>query len=158
MGQGFGVKCNKCGYGFDACLGIGMLFPVVYEENVKKMKSGELGSEAKEFFEKYPNGVINSEQVVAKCKDCGNYDVVDDLTMYMPKEGVNVPDEVGYIFEEDIKDSYVKYMDYPHKCSKCGGSSKVYKSFEKKASKGELKCPKCDGMMGINVERLIMWD
>lgn len=24
--------------------------------------------------------------------------------------------------------------------------------------KGELKCPKCDGMMGINFERLIMWD
>jgi len=158
MGQGIGVTCKKCGYEFDACFGIGMLFPHVYQENVKNMKSGEMGPEAKEFFEKYPNGVINCEQVVAKCKDCGNYDVVDDLTMYRPKDGVKVPDEVDYIFEDEIKENYVKYMEYPHKCSECGGSSKIYKSFEKKAQKGELKCPKCDGFMGMEPCRIIMWD
>lgn len=158
MGQEFEVRCNKCGYVFEACLGIGMTFPAVYEENVKRMKCGKLGLEAKAFFEQYLNGVINSEQVVARCKECGNYDVVDDLTMYIPKENANIPDEVGYVFAEDIKESYVKYMDYPHKCSECGGSSKVYKSFEKKAYNGTLKCPKCDGMMGLNLEQLMMWD
>lgn len=158
MGQGLSVKCNKCGYDFDAWLGIGMLFPNLYKENVKKMKRGEFGTEAKIFFEKYPNGVINSEQAVSKCTKCGNYDVVDDFTMYMPKDGVTVPDEVAYILAEEIKESYVKYMDYPHKCSKCGGRSKVYKSFEKKAYKGELKCPKCDGFMMINPAQMIMWD
>lgn len=164
MGQGFGVKCKKCGYGFDACLGFGMLFPDVYQENVKKMKSGELGEEAKKFFDEHPNGVINSEQVVAKCRNCGNYDVVDDLTMYVPKAGVMPLTEeqikdIGYFVESDIKKSYVKFMDYPHKCSQCGGKSKVYKSFIKKAMKAELKCPKCEGAMGLDPERMIiMWD
>lgn len=158
MGQGISVKCNKCGYSFDACTGVGMLFPSVYQENVEKMKRGELGQEGKEFFEKYPNGVINSEQAVAKCRKCGNYDIVDDLTMYKPKEGVKVPDEVAYIFEDDIKEAYEKYMDYPHVCSKCGGHTKVYKSFAKKAMKGELSCPKCDGFMMMDFSQMVMWD
>ena len=158
MGSGYTVKCNKCGYSFQASLGCGRLFPTVYQENVEKMKKGELGPEAKEFFEKYPKGVINSERVIAKCKSCGNYDEVYDLTMYIPKDDDNVPNEVDFIWSNDIKKSYVKYMEYPHKCSRCGKKSKVYKSFDRKAFNGELKCPHCDGMMGVELGSMLMWD
>jgi len=160
MGDGLFVKCSTCGFDFGVSLGAGMSFPTVYQENVKNMKRGKLGEEAKQFFQKYPNGVINSESCVAKCKECGNYDQVDALTMYMPKEGKeNLPADIGYIFADDINKSYTKYMDYPHKCSKCGGSSKVYKSFVKNAENGKLKCPKCKGLMGIDFDNWgFMWD
>lgn len=42
--------------------------------------------------------------------------------------------------------------------SKCGGHTKVYKSFAKKAMRGELSCPKCDGFMMMDFSQMIMWD
>ncbi len=159
MGEGFGVKCNKCGYKFDAVLGFGMLFPVVYEENVKKMKAGELGPVGKKFFEDYPMGAIDSEQVVAKCSSCGNYEIVDDLSMYIPHKGKeHLVEKYGCVTSHELKINYKKYMDYPHKCTKCGADSIVYKNFETDVSNGVAKCPKCDGYMGMDPERIILWD
>lgn len=34
MGQGYECKCNKCGYSFGANLGVGFLFPMVYQKTV----------------------------------------------------------------------------------------------------------------------------
>ena len=90
---------------------------------------------------------------------CGNYDTVDDLTMYVPIEGKeHLTEEFGCLMEQDLKGNFKKYMDYPHKSSACGGSSKVYKKFEKEAGKGVLKCPKCDGYMEKLLESRILWD
>jgi len=158
MGHGYTVKCNKCGYEFCGYLGVGMLFPVVYQENIDKMKNGDLGPEAKIFFDKYPNGVIDSEKAVTKCKICGTYDSVYDFTMYKPKDDTAELEKVSYKMMDDIKKSYIKCMEFPHRCTKCGGRSKVYKSFVRKAEKSELKCPKCDGMMGIKPGYMLMWD
>ena len=159
MGDGFGVKCGKCGYEFDAFLGIGMLALTEHEKYVKKMKAGKLGPEGKKFFEDYPTGVVNTEHAIAKCSSCGNYDDVYDLTMYIPyKNKEHLADKYGCIMESDIRGNYKKYMDYPHKCSACGGSSRVLKEFEKEASEGVLKCPKCDGYMKKILESYILWD
>ena len=46
----FYCKCEKCGYGFEADLGFGFLYPVAYCEAVTKMKEGNLGEQGKEFF------------------------------------------------------------------------------------------------------------
>ena len=110
MGSGFGIICKHCNYEFRPYLGVGRLFPAVYNENVNRMKKGELGPEAKQFFIDHPDGVINSESVVAKCRRCGNYDEVDNLTMYIPKEGEEMPDVSDGIYENDIPEFYEKFM------------------------------------------------
>ena len=51
MGEIARYKCEKCGYRFSASLGLGRGFPHVYADTVAKMKSSELGKEAKRFFD-----------------------------------------------------------------------------------------------------------
>ncbi|MBQ3397640.1 MAG: hypothetical protein IJG51_01995 [Synergistaceae bacterium] len=51
MGEVVGYKCEKCGYRFDAYLGMCFGFLRIYNETVAKMKNGELGEEAKRFFD-----------------------------------------------------------------------------------------------------------
>lgn len=157
MGMGYNAKCTECGYEFGVLLGCGFTYPSVYSENIEKMKKGELGKEAKEFFEKYPGGVINSENAVSKCTVCGNYDEVYDLTMYKPKKGLDLPENVDFIMVNEMKGKYIKHMSYPHKCSKCGSDSKIYNKFEKDLMNGLLKCPKCSGDM-MDDPWDILWD
>ena len=62
--------------------------------------------------------------------------------------------EVAMSFNDDyVGDSFLKkyynvYMNYPHKCKKCGGSMHV--------PDGNLKCPKCKE----NLEEIesMLWD
>ena len=86
MGSGLVMRCPKCGYEFSRMEGIGMLFPMAYEETVQKAKVGELGEELKLFFEKNPHGALNVEQVTLCCDQCGALSNNMDLTMYIPKD------------------------------------------------------------------------
>ena len=66
----FYCKCEKCGYGFEADLGFGFLYPVAYCEAVTKMKEGNLGEQGKEFFEAFPDVF---EQYNHRCTSCNGY-------------------------------------------------------------------------------------
>lgn len=167
MGEAYGGICKKCGYSFTASLGVGFLFPVVYQDTVQKMKNGELGEFAKKFFEEHPDGAVDCENVVIKCKKCGSFDCAQDLSMYIPikereeKTGewaVAVPAEgIDYVIGDDFDKYYEKYADYPHVCSECDGEAEVVKDFEKIFNSGKMKCPKCGGKFGFD-GTIIMWD
>lgn len=43
MGEAYGGICKKCGYSFTASLGVGFLFPIVYQDTVQKMKCPKCG-------------------------------------------------------------------------------------------------------------------
>ena len=70
MGCGLEYKCS-CGYSFTPHLGVGFLFPQVYEEFVEMGKKGNLGPELQEFLTRHPEGAINAGNVVVKCQSCG---------------------------------------------------------------------------------------
>lgn len=38
MGSGFKIRCKKCDFNFTAYLGVGMLFPSVYQNTVSEIK------------------------------------------------------------------------------------------------------------------------
>jgi len=152
MGSGLVMRCPKCGYEFSRMEGIGMLFPMAYEETVQKAKVGELGEELKLFFEKNPHGALNVEQVTLCCDQCGELSIDKDLTMYISKNSKDphVSDNDKYIFEEELKRDYLEVMKYPHKCGKCGGDMHRVNSDE------ILKCPECK----VKMEEVtkICWD
>ena len=50
MGSGKQYKCNKCGYEFTSCEGVGFMFPQVYEDTIKSAKQGTLGEEMQDFL------------------------------------------------------------------------------------------------------------
>lgn len=169
MGQGYGCACKKCGYNLYANLGVGFLFPKVYQETVAAMKKGEYGAQGKIFFEEHPDGAIACDTVVARCTDCGEYLEVPDLTMYVPKKDYNPSENkpkgrwsVAFPFEgadyvswSDLEEHYDFFEKYNHKCSGCCGTAEII-DFEKELNSGNLACAKCDGK--LEVTDLIMWD
>lgn len=87
MGIELTCVCEKCGYEFEADVGVGFLYPKVYVETIDAMKEGRFGQQGKEFLEAFPNGAISCENIVVQCNDCKKLMVVPELSLYVPKEG-----------------------------------------------------------------------
>ena len=161
MGTGYTYRCKTCGHSFSAYLGVGFLYPRLYQDVMTSARKGNLGKQAKRFLEENPYGAIDPKTVIAQCEDCGNYDAVMDLSMYVPKEGQpprihkgnwtisDFDPEAEYVFEFDEYD--LKEL-YEHRCTLCKGRLHILKEQEPEL----LKCPKCGDDMII--EDVVMWD
>ena len=87
MGQGNTYHCARCDYSFEAYLGVGMAFPMVYRETVEKAKLGKLGRTLQRFLQDHPDGAIDCENHVILCSRCGQLKCGPGLDMYVPKKG-----------------------------------------------------------------------
>ena len=84
VGRMYSFYCQKCKIRIEAKFGIGMMFPTVYRNTVLKAKNGEIGEEIQKFFTENPNGAIDVSYVFGVCSECGQYEKILDLTMYVP--------------------------------------------------------------------------
>ncbi len=162
MGSGYKMICPKCGFDFYSSTGVGMMFPRVYAETVRKAKNGELGKEIQAFFMEHPDGAINAESVSLCCEKCGHLTNGRDLTMYVPKAGkpnklehrsgstAKPSDAERYKSRFELEDYYVEYKKYSHKCDKCGGSMRIMEEGE------EFVCPECKVPLERGLQ--IVWD
>ena len=159
MGNGYLIKCTKCNYMFKAMLGIGMMYPMVYNETVADIRDGKYGEEYKKFFEKHNNATVNCEAKVAVCAECGKLETVMDLSLYLPKDD----EEMVYIYDDymtpnQLKRNFKKCMTYNHQCSSCGGKMKNINLLSR-LEKGTLKCPDCGEKLEMDEDSLFMlWD
>ena len=156
MGMAYGFECKKCKYKFSVSMGIGFMFPVVYQKTIKDVKAGEYGELGKMFFEMYPEGTMDVEETAFRCKDCGKYMSAPRLSMHIPKEGYQHEKPTGiwsvsmpwkgadYISHMEIEEYYDCIGEYDHKCE-CGGDFEVvpHKFF----AEDEVVCPKCKNEM-----------
>lgn len=115
------------------------------------MIKGEFGSQAKEFFEKYPDGTVDCENVVVSCKRCKKYSAVPRLFLYKPKPSYKGKKRVSW----DLDTYYDLGEKYIHTCD-CGEVLEIIENVEEKAVSGDLPCLKCGGIMTLN--NIIMWD
>ena len=152
MGNGKAFKCKACGERFNAMTGIGMLFPTVYKDTVKNIRSGKYGEDWKKFFEEHPNGVVNCEKELLICEECGVPKNEMNLSLYLPKEGAE--DLPKLPFGDDLDEKYTLYMKYPHTCDKCGGACNIVNASKIK----RVACPKCGGVMEEDMDGIILWD
>lgn len=162
MGRGYTYKCQKCGYTFTAFLGVGFMYPMLYQDTMNAARAGELGEQAMRFLEDNPDGAINPETVIAWCEKCGQYETVSELGMYVPKDkllhivnkgnwSVAVPcDDIEYV--SDFETDYVLKEKYDHRCSACGGKMRILTEEETE----KLVCPECGADMIAQSD--IMWD
>ncbi len=165
MGSGFGYICPKCGFEFEAEIGIGFMFPIVYAEAVQKAKYGKLGEEIQNFFKEHKDGAIDAEYVVLCCEDCSHLTTDMDLTMYIPKEkkpeklehgrwAVAAPFEgADYVTWFDLEEYYTKFAEYPHKCDRCGGKMKILHEEDDM----NILCPECGAPLEQS-DKIVMWD
>ena len=61
MGQGYSLCCKKCGYNINVNLGVGFMFPRVYEETLENAKAGKLGRNVQQFLKDHPDGALDCD-------------------------------------------------------------------------------------------------
>ena len=123
-----------------------MMFPKVYRDTVLKAKNGELGEEIQKFFIENLNGAIDISNVLGICSECGQYEKILDLTMYIPKKNIELP-EKDYHYYMELEQYYEVFREYPHKCKKCSGNLKIVLHDESKKYKKNILCPNCKKYM-----------
>ena len=154
MGNGFGIKCKKCGYHYVAMDGIGYMFPVEYSDTVKDIREGKYGDEYKMFFEKHKDAAVNCGNETAVCTKCGHLDSVMNLSLYLPKDGNNSD---GCVMPRVLEEDFDKCLEYDHTCSECGGKMLII-SPEDEIRNGALKCPICGEILIEDKDVKIIWD
>lgn len=176
-GEKMGIEltciCEKCGYEFEADVGVGFLYPKVYVETIDAMKEGRFGQQGKEFLEAFPNGAISCENIVVQCNDCKKLMVVPELSLYVPKEGYDFTksnrkkrwssgfsgNDYEYVSPIELNDHYQLFEEYDHRCLYCNGHTSVVPGFTECMDKSidkRVSCPECGSMIEINFTGI--WD
>ena len=160
MGTGRTYKCDKCGYTFSGLFGVGMAFPIAYQEAEEQAKKGELGEEVKKIFQEHEHAALEIETVALCCTVCGNLDTGPELSVWIPIDEKNEPSREQrdwscgisgkYIDSCDLEERFTKVMDYPHKCEKCSGPMEIIRNHSL------LQCPTCK--LPLKEAGVIMWD
>ncbi len=148
MGQGINYKCSKCGYENSFQLGVGMLYPMVYEGVVADICAGKYGREWKQFFEDNEGTVVDAEIYLYQCPDCRTLQSDYSLALYRTRD--NTPPKQDYwIHDNKDRQNYQYIRGYIHKCPNCGRRMKRQNS-------SSPPCPVCGTALGQG-ER-VFWD
>lgn len=138
MGTGFTLKCPNCTFEKDYLIGVGMLFPEVYEELVTAIKDGDYGDEWYNFFDSHPGAAVNAEQELYHCPLCGVITEDYNLDLYLKKN--DTPPESRYVALWCDKYKYDFVRHYIHHCPNCNGRMHKVSGGEKLKP---IPCPRC---------------
>lgn len=175
MGEGYGFSCKNCGYTFQANLGIGFMFPSVYEEVMNKARSGKLGTDVQKFLMEHPDGALNCGTAVLRCTKCRELETDLSYDMYVPKRKQQAEPKDGelssafpfegakYVMPMDLISDYDLVQRYPHRCAKCNGEMESISKgkqtrygYEEVIDKRKLRCPHC--RQPLVMSNVLMWD
>ena len=132
-------------------MGIGMMFPKVYQQIINSISDGEYGQRWKDLFDSQEYVAVNAKKTVYICRNCGHWETNYILDLYVPKKPEEIPNKrygiktvaewgyVPYVIEYDLKENYKILKHFVHTCTNCGRRTH-------KASDNELQnlsCPKC---------------
>ena len=164
MGSGFSYKCKKCKEKYSVHLGVGMLFPRVYQNLLNNIKNGEYGDELKLIADSQQYVAINASRWVYICSHCGKWNLEYAMDLYAPvnikeisgkKFGDKTVSELGYVpyvTPYSLHKDYKLLKRFIHKCPDCG--KRTHRANEKEFR--ELSCPHCKNKNNKVAE--IMWD
>lgn len=100
MGYRIEVKCKKCKFKQMYHLGVGMMFPRVYQRIVDAVRNGEYGEEWKKFFEENTGAAIMAEQRLYQCFACKHLEKdYDLLKLPCPKCGSDLKIDDGICWD-----------------------------------------------------------
>ena len=167
MGYGYSLECRKCHSSFSVDLGCGMMFPIVYSRIVEEIKQGKFGDEWKEFFLNQPYMLVDGNNRLYLCEQCGKWSVEPSLSLYAPDDINDIPrllqegnaqsfDIWAYcqsMWEFKWLKGYHFVKAYSHKCSICGRRMHKVKELHDE----QLCCPDC-GSQGEMESSPLFWD
>ena len=162
MGYGINIHC-KC-RDRELMLGVGMGFPMVYQETMQNIRDGKYGKEMKRIVEENELITVDASLVPYLCENCGLIEenicldlyrpsdieaarkaVIGNWTVDEPRNSSTVEELGGWPYWTVPDDAlaenegkYVLFREYEHMCPECKTlMKKVTEPFE------NLKCPKC---------------
>lgn len=165
MGWGYNYICRKCQHEYWVHLGVGMMYPKVYQETLADISEGKYGPELQEIYHNTPYAAVDAEHVVYICDGCGFWESGTDVTLYAPNEperisqkryGIKTVAEWGYVpyvTSRELKTEYHIVKRHYHRCGKCGKRMHKATSDELK----NLPCPEC-GAANRAENSLVLWD
>ena len=154
MGAVYGFECLCCGYKKTLSIGIGFLYPVIYNRVRQQVYQGYYGEEMRLFLKENPYRVIIAENELYVCEDCGELSARDVLGMYKPidetEESIKKINKASMdarkpkmVLSNELKGKYIKYKDYDHRCDICNGKMIMIPRKEYDT----VRCPKCKNVM-----------
>lgn len=168
MGRGYGFICSQCGNEYGYGIGVGFLFPMVYEETLKEVKKGKYGEEWKNLVKNTKNIAIDAEEHLYVCKKCGTWKTEEGLSLYTPKDKKALKtknndsrwavgfdfSQASYVTSEELREYYKLLKSYTHRCPKC--KARMHRATSEEAF--NLPCPKCGGKAKEDYLDIINWD
>lgn len=162
---GYLFHCKHCGFKDDILVGAGMLFPIIYDEIVEKIKSGFYGEKWQTLFTTNKKTIVDGTLSFYTCSSCGHYASEYNLGLYVLKDGL-IDEEIQRAGQdpqvEEMKYVYLYSMLWPiqyyrkigsyvHRCPSCN------KRMHVGGYKDKPVCPKC-GKHGNIEKSSIIWD
>ena len=155
MGNYYRCNCQNCGYEIMANYSSGDLTAELYERTVKRMKKGQLGKEAKAFFQEHPDGAVDVQPSLYVCSGCGAYKDMTVMDMYIPEDGyvhnskfnplLAKPTVDETVYPEELKAHYRLFKKYKHLCPECKAEMFIIpeKNILKLLIDENMTCPNC---------------
>ena len=165
MGEGIGFKCSRCQKEYGAFWGIGFMFPIEYEKEMRAAKAGKYGAEWKNLTKGEKYVAIDASSHVYVCGKCGYWNVEPNRSLYVPKNPealrIKYKMECGKKLESrksvmpcDLAEDYRILKRRMHKCGKCGSIMRRIRNVKRI----QLPCPYCGGAPEESGENRIIWD
>lgn len=160
MGNSLSCKCPECGFSFSALIGIGYMYPLVYNDTLQKIREGEYGKDAASFISEHPDAIVDASDAVYLCSSCHNLQAEQVLGLYLPKEETaENENDRRLVLPCDFRGNYKLVKPYAHRCERCQSKTKklTETSFRKLIAQHQLLCPGCNAPLDI-VDNGILWD
>lgn len=156
MGYGLNIHCGCRDK--ELMLGVGLGYPMVFEETVNDIKFGKYGEEMKGLINSGKYIAVDAEYYMYFCDGCGMIESAQALDLYEPKDVKKIEKrvmgrwsaaepaqnktvkELGKLpyFNSDDED-FVLLKEYKHTCPECG---KVMRRINEEELESKT-CPKC---------------
>ncbi len=165
MGEGISFTCKHCGKENCALWGIGMIFPLSYQETIQQVKNVECGAEYKELAESFPLFAVNSEKYVFTCDRCNTWRCDKDMSLYVPnnieKYKRKKIDEMYWPYyetEDSLEQDYRLVKKVNHRCDKCKRPMRRMSHDEAMNRLSTGWCGYCGAVNNTEDISHVMWD
>jgi len=164
MGEGYSYTCKICNHKYWVTTGVGMMYPMVYQDTLNAIAKGKYGSKLKELFNSTPYAAIDAANTVYICGECCSWELARNLTLYAPNNPDDIPQKqygiktvaewghVPYVMPWNLEEEYHIVKRHYHHCSKCG--KRMHKASSTELV--NLPCPKCGS--ANHADGTIDWD
>lgn len=132
MGRGYEATCGKCKHDNQVFLGVGMMFPKVYQDLIEGIRKGEFGEEWRTLESDGEFVAVDARKRLFLCPECGGWEVEPSLSLYAPLDTEAVKEKmygdrslaergyVPYVMSHELAREYRLIKEWVHVCPRCG--------------------------------------